>query len=241
VNGFNFSAHHSLPIAHNLKLFTYIKYFFYLAWNWNIAIAFFIIYHEVKGEKKYGIRTTGYDELIHLQKKGIDLSHSTIYMPVNYYMLEKMMNEINQFSHNKTFLDIGCGKGRAMVVAAHYGFTKISGIDISKEFLDDTRQNLLVVKKKFPDLKFDVLLRDAFYCQIPTDISVVFIFNPFDEVIMSGVVNNILMSLEKEPRTIRVIYINPLYENLFLESGFVKTRSHKKLNWLQGAIFEKTI
>jgi len=151
------------------------------------------------------------------------------------------MTEINQVAHNKTFLDIGCGKGRAMAVAAHYGFKKISGIDISKEFVDETRENLKTVKEKFPDVKFDVILQDAFYYQIPIDLSVIFIFNPFDEIIMSGVVENILISQEKKPRTIWVIYINPLYENLFLENGFVKTRSHQKLNWLLGAIFEKRI
>jgi SAM-dependent methyltransferase len=224
-----------------LRFFTYLRYFFYLAWNWNIPIAIFIIYHEIKGEKKYGITTSGYDELKHLQEKGIDISHSTIYMPVNYYMMEKMMGEINKLTHNKTFLDIGCGKGRAMAVAAHYGFKKITGIDISKEFVEETKRNLAIVQQRFPHASFEVALQDAFYYHIPKDISVIFIFNPFDEVIMSGVVENILMSQEKNPRTIRVIYINPLYENLFLDSGFVKTLSHKKLNWLQGSIFEKRI
>jgi SAM-dependent methyltransferase len=224
-----------------LKFFTYLRYFFYLAWNWNISIAVFIIYHEIKGEKKYGLNTSGFDELQHLQKKGIDVSHSTIYMPVNYYMLEKMMNEINQFPHNKSFLDIGCGKGRAMVVAAHYGFKKIKGIDISKKFCDEAKQNINNARNNFTDVEFKVELQDAFYYQVPKDVSVIFIFNPFDEVIMSGVVENILISQEKNPRTIYVVYINPLYETLFLENQFVKTRSHKKLKWLQGSIFEKTI
>ena len=236
-----FFTHHSLLTIHVLKFFTYIRYFFYLAWNWNIVIAIFIIYHEIRGEKKYGIRTSGYDELKHLQEKGIDLSHSTIYMPVNFYMLEKMMGEISKCEHNGNFLDIGCGKGRAMAVAAYYGFKKITGIDISKEFIDETKKNLAHVQQKFPGVKFEAMLQDAFYYNIPKEISVIFLFNPFDEVIMSGVVENILMSQEKNRRTIWVIYINPLYENLFLENGFVKTRVHKKLKWLQGAIFEKTI
>jgi len=235
------TTHYSPLITHALKTFTYIKYFFYLAWNWNIPIAIFIIYHEIKGEKKYGISTSGYDELKHLQEKGIDISHSTIYMPANYYMLEKMMFEINKLPHNKTFLDIGCGKGRAMAVAAQHSFKRITGIDISKEFVEETKRNLAVVQEKFPDASFEVVLQDAFYYPIPGHISVIFIFNPFDEVIMSSVVENILMSQEKNPRTVWVIYINPLYENLFLNSGFVKTLSHKKLNWLQGAIFEKRI
>jgi len=235
----HFSDHYLF--SQTLRTFTYLRYFFYLAWNWNIPIAIFIIYHEIRGEKKYGISTSGYDELKHLQEKGIDISHSTIYMPVNYYMLEKMMTEMSKLPHQKNFLDIGCGKGRAMVVAAHYGFKKIAGIDISKEFVDETKRNLAVVQQKFPQASLDVMLQDAFYYHIPADISVIFIFNPFDEVIMSGVVENILISQEKNPRTIWVIYINPLYENLFLDRGFVKTLSHKKLKWLQGSIFEKRI
>lgn len=224
-----------------MPFFTYIRYFLYIAWNWNLRIAFFILRHEVKGEKKYGLSTSGFDELRHLEKKGIDISHSTIYMPVNYYMLEKMMKEIQKMSPGKSFLDIGCGKGRAMAVAAYHGFKKITGIDISKKFCDETKKNLAPVQLLFPDVSFNVLLQDAFYYEIPQDVSVIFIFNPFDEVIMSGVVKNILESQAKKPRTIQVIYINPLYENLFLENGFVKTRSEEKLKWLQAAIFEKTI
>lgn len=195
----------------------------------------------MRGEKKYGIHTTGYDELEHLLEKGIDLSHANIYMPVNYYMLEKMMGDIIELTNEKSFLDIGCGKGRAMAVASYYGFKKIQGIDISKEFIEEAKINLATIHQKFPEANFELLLQEAFYYRIPQDISVIFLFNPFDEVIMSGVVENILISQEKNPRTIWVIYINPLYENLFLDNGFVKTRSHKKLKWLQAAIFKKTV
>ena len=45
-----------------MKWFAYIKYFAYLAWNWNIPIAWRIIREEIRGEKKYGIQSTGADE-----------------------------------------------------------------------------------------------------------------------------------------------------------------------------------
>src|SRR5580765_7878987 len=108
-----------------MKFFRFIRYFSFLAWNWNLRIAIFIIHHEIKGEKKYRLNTSGFDELQHLQKKGIDITHSTIYMPVNYYMVEKMMEDIRKDSPGDVFLDIGCGKGRAMAVAAYHGFKKI--------------------------------------------------------------------------------------------------------------------
>ena len=61
-----------------MKLLHYIKYFYFLFINWNIRIAWIMIWQEVKGEKKYGINTTGADELYKLKKQGIDISHATI-------------------------------------------------------------------------------------------------------------------------------------------------------------------
>jgi len=222
-----------------MKIFSYIRYFAFLAWNWNLRIAFFLINYEIKGEKKYGIQTTGADELKSLQTKGIDITHATIYMPANYFMLEKVMEEISKHPHNKTFLDLGCGKGRAMAAAAHYGFKKITGVDFSKQFCNEANANMELVQKKITGVDFKILLQDAFYYEIPADVTTIFFFNPFDEVIMSGVVENILRSLEKNPRTIRVIYINPMQKELFIEAGFTEIFHYQKLKWLQACILEK--
>ena len=72
-----------------MNLLPYIKYFSYIAFNWNIKIAVHILRQEIRGEKKYGIHSTGADELKKLEKKGIDISHATIYMPVSYELLKK--------------------------------------------------------------------------------------------------------------------------------------------------------
>ena len=96
------------------SLFTYLKYFCYIAWNWNIVIAIYIIYHEIKGEKKYGIDTIGINNLDELDSKHLD--NATIYMPAVYPMLEMIFEKVNvkKLHH---LLDIGCGKGRAICVA----------------------------------------------------------------------------------------------------------------------------
>jgi SAM-dependent methyltransferase len=217
-------------------MFTYIKYFLYLAWNWNIRLAWFVLRDEIRGEKKYGIRTTGYDTLKQLAKKGIDLDHATIYMPAGYYMLEKLMGETIKQPHNKHLLDIGCGKGRALVVAAHFGFTNLTGIDFSKEFCTHTENSLRQLP--FKNIKTDVQHCDAFYYRIPRNIEVIFLFNPFDDVIMSGVVENILTSIDKHPRNIYVIYMNPQHKELFTDAGFKVIYEHKRLRYIEGIILK---
>ena len=218
--------------------FKFIRYFFYLAANWNIRIAWHIIKQEINGEKKYGIDTTGADELHTLEDKGIDISHATIYMPASYDLLENFFSRINLKEYHH-FVDIGCGKGRSICVAASFGAKKITGVELSKDLCVSAKENLQKTKEKYPDFIYDVYNNDAFYFQIEKDVDCIFMFNPFDETIMSGVLENIKTSLQKNPRKITVIYINPLQKHLFLEFGFKEKYHYQKLHYLEGSILER--
>lgn len=220
-----------------MKIFSYLQYFFYLGFNWNWRIAIAIIAQEIKGEKKYNIDTTGADELKNISKKGIDISHATIYMPVSYLLLEEIFRQI-PLTSAKHFLDIGCGKGRAMCVAAHHGYNIITGVDFSKQLCEKALTNLQRTKEKFPSLQYSVITKDAMNFEIPADVDCIFLFNPFDVVIMSAVVSNIMESVHEHPREIIVAYANPLYEDLFLEEGFVEIFHTKEMKYLEAAILK---
>ena len=218
-------------------MFTYIKYFFYLGFNWNFSIAIAIIRQEIKGENKYNINTTGADELNDLSKKGIETSHATIYMPVSYLLLEEIFRQMPP-SETKHFMDIGCGMGRALCVAAHHGYNKISGVDFSKELCAEATANLQVTKQLFPSLNFSVITKDAMNFEIPADVDCIFLFNPFDVVIMGAVVYNIMESIQENPREMIVIYANPLYQDLFEEKGFEEVFHTKEMKYLEAAILK---
>jgi hypothetical protein len=63
-------------------------------------------------------------------------------------------------------------------------------------------------------------------------------FNPFDEIIMSAVVNNIFESLQNNPRRLYVIYVNPLHKEQFLKAGYTETWSRKKMKYIEAVILE---
>ncbi len=200
-------------------------------------IAFKVISQEIKGEKKYNINTTGADELKTLSKKGIDISHATIYMPISYLLLENIFKQL-PVSKRKHFLDIGCGKGRAMCVAAYNGYEKVSGIDFSKELCEQATTNLKTTKEKLPSIDYTVITKDATNFEIPFDVDCIFLFNPFDVVIMTAVVSNIMESAKEHPREIIVAYANPLYEDVFLEEGFIEVFHTKEMKYLEAAILK---
>lgn len=223
-----------------MRTLAYIKYFWYLAYNWNIKIALHVIRNEIRGEKKYGISTTGADELKSLEEKGIDIEHATIYMPVSYDLLEEVMEAVQGLAvkPGNHFLDIGCGKGRALCVAAYYGFTKLTGIDFSAVLANAAAENLARTKQKFPSIQYQVFNNDAFYFEIPDDVQCIFLFNPFDEVIMSGVVYNILESIKRSNRVITIVYVNALHKETFTIAGFKEVYHKKTMRYLEVSIMQ---
>lgn len=221
-----------------MKLITYLRYFFFIAYNWNLRIAWHILQQETKGEKKYGIQSSGFNKLHHLEKRGIDTEHATLYMPASYDVLETVFAQVplHQCNH---FIDIGCGMGRALCVAATMGARKLSGIDFSKEFCEAARKNLLSISAHIKGFEYHIFHNDAFYFEIPTDADILFLFNPFDEVIMSGVIENIETSLALHPRKLSIIYVNPQEKYLFLEAGFEQIYYTCKLQYLEAVILQK--
>lgn len=218
-----------------MKIFSYIKYFSYLGFNWNWNIAVYIISEEIRGEKKYGINTTGADELKKMESAGLDISHATMYMPAIYPLLEEVFIKIPA-ADKKHFLDIGSGKGRALSVAAHHGYSKVTGIDFYKEFCNASIDNLQLTKKIFPGLQFSIVNKDATNVDIPPDVDCIFFFNPFDVVIMSAVISNIMESLRYHPRSLKIAYANPVYKSLFLDEGFEEVHYSKRKKFLELSI-----
>lgn len=220
-----------------MKLLTYIKYFYFLLDNWDFKIAWYMIKQEIRGERKYKINTVGADELIDLEELGIDVSHSAIYMPVSFNLLEEIFEQIPVTQRNH-FLDLGSGKGRALCMAAYHGFKQVTGLDFSRNLCEIAKANLTKTRISIPSFNFTIVNNDAFYFEIPDDVDCIFLFNPFDEIIMSGVVNNIFESLQNNPRKIKVIYVNPLHKEQFLKAGYTETWYSTKMKYIEAVLLE---
>lgn len=218
----------------------YIKCFFYIALNWNIRLALFSIYHEVKGERKYNINTSRLDDLKHLSVKGYNRNEAEIYQGANYYLLENIFTQLRKLNTPVDITDIGSGKGRVMVVAAHYGFSKITGVDFARALCQEAENNCRIITKRFPLAEWKVLHADAVDFRFKKDDHVFFFFNPFKETIMKQVIKNILQSVKEYPRKIFVVYMNPQHKNSFITAGFKEVCYIKRMQFVDAVIFEKS-
>jgi len=220
-----------------MKLFQYLFYFFRSLYYRGFINTFKLLTYERKYEKKLGINTHSIVNLNSLTLAGANSDQNHHYQGASYFILFSILNKLPEDIKHSNFVDYGCGKGRALFVAEQCGFTKLTGVDIAKELIDDANANKLVYQKKNNQSEFHFLFNDATTFQIPENTSVFYFFNPFGIDILQKVIQNIKESLKQNPRKIYCIYLNPKYKSVFDNSGFKQFCEIKNKRYLEGIIY----
>jgi SAM-dependent methyltransferase len=220
-----------------MKLFQYLFYFFRSLYYRGFINTFKLLTYERKYEKKLGINTHSIVNLNSLTLAGANSEQNHHYQGASYFILFSILNKLPEDIKHSNFVDYGCGKGRALFVAEQCGFTKLTGVDIAKELIDDANANKLVYQKKNNQSEFHFLFNDATTFQIPENTSVFYFFNPFGIDILQKVIQNIKESLKQNPRKIYCIYLNPKYKSVFDNSGFKQFCEIKNKRYLEGIIY----
>ena len=219
-------------------IFQYFRFFFYVAFNWSIWLALFVLFHDIRGALQYGIMTFMPVKLTKLTIHSGDISKSSNYEAVNYFMLEQLLTAFRKLSSAESIVDLGCGKGRVMVVAAYFGFTKITGIDFAKELTEEASQNMKKVQKKNPQITWKVIHANVLdYTISPAD-NVFFMFNPFVEEILATFLGRLEISCKLFPRKTYFLYASPQHADVLRERGYQEVFRISMLD-LEGMILVK--
>ena len=119
-----------------------------------------------------------------------------------------------------TFIDLGSGKGRTLLMASDYPFRRIIGVELLPSLHQVAQQNLRQYKSESQKcFALASICGDATDFPLPEDPLVIFLFNPFPESGMRRVVANLEQSLRVHPRPVYVLYHNPLLEHTLSERG----------------------
>src|SRR5437667_2709335 len=106
-----------------------------------------------------------------------------------------------------SILDIGCGKGGAMITFAQWPFSRIDGIEISPDLIAIARRNL----KRLSCIRGTIRLCDAADFREFDAYTLLYLYHPFTQVVMTSVLDNIRSSLARFPRRTTLMYKNPVY------------------------------
>jgi SAM-dependent methyltransferase len=115
-----------------------------------------------------------------------------------------------------TFVDVGAGMGRALILAAEYPFKQVVGIELSPGLYEVAKENLETAQGRGLRCKDIRLLRDdARIAHYPPGDLVVFLFNPFDGEALRSLLASV--ANRRNPGATWLLYHTPV-ERAILES-----------------------
>jgi SAM-dependent methyltransferase len=120
--------------------------------------------------------------------------------------LDSLTLELSDF----VFVDLGCGKGKPLLVAAGYPFRKLIGIDISEACVETARRNIACYGPEPVDpSRFELAVQDVEDFVFPDCPMVIYLFNSFPAKLLKAIVANLERSIVAKPRPVVIIYVNP--------------------------------
>jgi hypothetical protein len=148
------------------------------------------------------------------------------YQPSDPAMFHEMMAALPIDFREFTFIDIGAGKGRTLLMASEYPFKRIVGVELLAELHRAAEENIAAYQSgrhpsSTPDATIEAVRMDAREFVFPETPLVVFLFNPLAEAGLRKVIRNLEQSLERAPRPAWIVYHNPVLESVLRESPFL--------------------
>jgi SAM-dependent methyltransferase len=114
-----------------------------------------------------------------------------------------------------TFIDLGCGKGRALMLASRLPFHAILGVEISPELARIAQQNLTVFSAPWQQCcSLEAHESDASCFDLPLTPLFIYLYHPFAKPVLEVFLRNLERSLQHCPRDAWLLYFNPELEQV---------------------------
>jgi SAM-dependent methyltransferase len=154
-----------------------------------------------------------------LAQFGLDASDRVHYEAGGWLDLPRVLHP-GEITPEDVFLDLGSGKGRIVLQATQYRFARVIGVEISEDLTLIARRNVASCRLSTRCGAVELVHSDALDYTIPDDVSVVYLFNPFRGATFAGVLRRLEESVDRHPRTLRVIYRNAHHHDDLVGRGF---------------------
>lgn len=119
------------------------------------------------------------------------------------------------------FVDFGAGKGRAVLLATHYPFRRVLGVELSRDLHEVAAANLARYRPAERICHVgEVVQGDALSYPIPDEPIVLFFYDPFRAEVFAPLLERIRRSLAERPRPAWIVYHYPRCGALVETAGF---------------------
>jgi SAM-dependent methyltransferase len=163
---------------------------------------------------EYGVRTSGLIAGRHLKSGHRHDRHATAYFGVAPSVFRALMRRWRRTRgaaslENFTFVDVGAGMGRAVLLAAEMPFKAVVGVELHPGLAAIARKNLTVWRKagraRGP---MKIICGDAVEFEWPAGPCLAFLFNPFGAAVMRRMLKGMAESFKGRGEALDLLYVN---------------------------------
>ena len=148
-------------------------------------------------------------------------SHLTAYYGIAPSILQSILDIWLQRTaphpiERTVFLDVGAGKGRALLLASEHPFLRVEGIELNSTLASIAEANVAHWQKDPQTHPLSPLLihhADATTHPLPVEPTLAFLFHPFELPILRRFLGHVETSITRHPRPFDLIYVNAEHDS----------------------------
>jgi len=180
-------------------------------------------------DEEFGVRTSGLVAGRHLKSGHRHDRHATAYYGVAPSVFQSLVKRwqrsrpaaaMEEFS----FLDVGAGMGRAVLLAAELPFRQVLGVELNPTLARIAQRNLTVWRASGrARAPMRVVCGDAVEFSLPAGPCLAFLFNPFGAPVMRRLLMAWSKALAGRPAPLDILYVNNEQESVLeRQAGFTR-------------------
>ena len=159
-----------------------------------------------------------WDEAVHGQPGRVG------YGPTAWHVLPRALRYVGA-AEKDVLVDFGCGKGRVLHQAAKWPLRRVIGVEVSPELADFARGLLVAHRGEYRCKDIEVVVSDAALYEVPDDLTIAYLYDPFRGEILDTALRNIVASIDRRPRRVWLIHVHPRAGARVLETGRFRLRT----------------
>jgi SAM-dependent methyltransferase len=180
-------------------------------------------------DEEFGVRTSGLVAGRHLKSGHLHDRHATAYYGVAPSVFRALLRRWQRSRpgwalEEVSFIDVGAGMGRAILLAAELPFRQVVGVELNPTLVRIARKNLATWRASGRvRAQMRVVCRDAVEFRLPDGPCLAFLFNPFGAPVMRRLLTAWKKSLAERAAQLDILYVNNEQEReLEQQAGFAR-------------------
>jgi SAM-dependent methyltransferase len=159
-------------------------------------------------DRTHHVDTSGQIDLVNLEVVGENRSRGNSFRSTSPRTF-RFLAEIFPTDRSKyTFIDVGCGKGRVVLLASQLGFNQVIGLEFSPWVAEVAKKNIRTFRGNRARLdSCSIVVTDALEYQLPNEPLVIYLYTPFHPDLLERFFDNVLAVFDRYQKPIKICLV----------------------------------